>query len=280
MADNPPALKLLPTALTSLAAVSAWLEATTPLTPPIQNQLTGLINSASRLMFSVMSRNSFLVRTVTERRTGDDMPGLMLREWPVLSISSVTINGVSTTASDGQGGAGYVLDPWDGYAPGAPQLLSVVGGTFPSNPGSTVIVYEVGYAVQDEVQTVGSTGYVWPLAPQGRFAANWKVLNAAGSTMTAVSGTPSVGQYVAPTDDTTAYQFNPAQGQVTLNYSFIPADIDYACAKWVGEWYRYKARIGQRSQSASGQVTNSFVIEQMPADVKLTLQQYSRILTV
>jgi hypothetical protein len=281
-----PAPKLIPTALTSPVAVQMWVNGTAPDASGGENvavdaAIIGLINTASRMALSYINRSSFLVHTVTEQRTCYDQPSMMLQSYPVLSIQSVTIGNASIPAQTTPGNAGYVLDPWDGLGPGAPQRLSVVGNCFSSAPGSNVVIYTAGYAVQGESQTPSPTdGTVWPSSPLGRFTADWKVLDAAGAAMAPVTTPPSVGQYIAPTDDQTPYVFNTAQGAVNLYYSYIPADIDYAICKWVGEQYKYRTHIGLRSVSAQGQITTGYIIEKMPADVALVLNQYQRMVTV
>lgn len=275
-----PPVRLIPTALTTLGAVAAWLNQ--PSTQPLSDQqtleLTNLINADSRAILAYCSRSfTLLTKTLTPR--GMDTCEMLLPEWPVLAINSLTIGNVTIPVQPSYGQQGYILDAWDGQTPGDPQRLSLIGYSFPRTPGAIQINLTTGYATLGEVQTVDSTGLVWPLAPQGRFSANWKVLDATGATMAAVSGTPSVGQYNAPTSDQTPYTFNPAQGTVTLNYTFIPSEVEFCCTKWVCEQFRYSGRIGQRSRSTGPTGTDSFIIEAMPADVKLILNNYSKKIT-
>lgn len=279
---SPPALALIPTALTTVAAVSAWAGDGTPPSAALAAIYTRLINNASRAFLGQVSRSTFLVHAVNEVRTGMDTNSMMLKDWPVLGdLTSLTVRGVTIPKQTSFGGLGWVLDGWDGYTPGDPHQLSLVGRCFPRDPGGVTISYTAGYATMGEVQTVDSTGYVWPMSPQGRFAADWKVLDASGATMIpTISPTPAVGSYVAPTSDQLPYQFNPAQGQVTLNYSFIPADVDQVISKWVGEWVKYKGRIGEKSRSLGGQESITYDLGAMPQDAMGMTKQYNAVLTI
>lgn len=275
----PPSPVLIPSALTSVDAVLAWIpNAQLQSGPELKRQITGLINSASRAILSITSRGSVNVRQVTETRTGYNQPSLFLSNWPVLEFTSMTIDGQAVTSVPTGVTGGYNVDPWDGDVPGRPQMIHLLGSTFPSTPNSIVMSYVAGYGVFGESHTVGSTGEVWPEGPLGRYSANWKVLSAAGAVLSPTTSlTPSAGQYKPPDNDAEPYRFNNAQGVVSLYYSFCPAEMDYACAKWVGEWLSYRLRIGQRTISAGGQVTTSYEISEMPADVKRLCNQFSRV---
>lgn len=275
---------LIPSALTSLEAVKNWVFGANPPAgqPAAADALIiDLINKASRLVLAVLSRPNLLAHTVTEVRGGSGGHTMMLAEWPVLGDLSLTIDGKAQTARIGTApGTGWVLtNPWDGLGPGAQAVLALDGATFPRGYGNVSLSYTAGYAITAEAQTIASDGTVWPAGPAGPWAANRGATYANGTAFVAVAASPTAGQYIPPANPQSPYQFNVAEANtvVLLSYSFAPYELAYATTKWVGEWYKYKSRIGEMSKSLGGNETAAFKIEAMPDDVKLTLQQFSRV---
>jgi hypothetical protein len=104
---------------------------------------------------------------------------------------------------------------------------------------------------------------------------------ASGGSLTAIaSGTPSTGQYVPPNlsgdNPTLYYQFaaGDATKGVLLNYNYVPAQVEQACIETVGERYRYKSRIGQKSQTLGGQETSSYDISGLTMAVMEMLEPF------
>lgn len=292
MAYTVPPPSLIPSALTTVGGVGTWVNGADPQGINVTQNIgfvasvVPLINAASRYMFNIMSRNSFLAHPVNEVRKGVGTDNLMLREWPVLALSSFSIGPLAIAAQTVDGATGYVLEAWDGYGAGNAQRLWSIGRCLSDGPAGNVINYVAGYAILDEPAAAAAA--VWVQAPQGRFARDYRVKTAAGVLMTPVTGTPSAGQYNAPTSptdpDQVPYIFSAADIaanlQVLISYSYIPADIDYACAKWVGEAVMYRSRIGMQSKSLGGQETVTFKIKEAPDDVVAIMQQFSRNISV
>jgi hypothetical protein len=176
---------------------------------------------------------------------------------------------------------------------GRPQNLGIVGGSTPvpiALPGgwgqqpyygnamgwkpfskgvnNIAVTYQYGYAIQNEAQTIPATSpyQITPNAPYGAYGADNGVTYASsGIALTPIlSGTPSAGQYVPPNlagdTPTLAYTFAAAdEGKaVLLNYSYVPYQVEQACIETVGERYRYKSRIGLKSQTMGGQETSAY----------------------
>src|SRR5205085_10787744 len=80
--------------LCTLAHVKAWLGRSDSNSDAL---LTALITRTSRQLLSYLRRATILLHTVSEIRDGTGSQSLMLREWPVLSVSSLTI-GAQTIA--------------------------------------------------------------------------------------------------------------------------------------------------------------------------------------
>lgn len=270
--------------LTTLANAKAWAGVTTTNDDAL---LTRLIASASRFILSYLQRPTLFQYIFSDVYDGVGNRVQILRNWPVLSIASLTIGAQTITAAPSPStgyGCGYVLDPWDGFPPGRPQALTLRGHEFRRGNSNVQVVYTVGFVVQNEAQTVpGSVYQVTPNAPNGSFAADQGVTYANGTALTPItSGTPATGQYLAPTAANAFYQFaaGDANAAVLISYSYIPSDIEDACIELVGERYSYKGRIGTVSKSLGGQETMSYSQKDMPDFIKTLLQPYRRVILV
>lgn len=308
----------VPNDLATLQSVKQWVLGNSVDSPWVSvasdPMLGAMITAASRAAFAFLSRSSMLSRTVTEQRSGTRTQSMILREWPVTAIASLSVDGLGippapslgsggnpATSVGGGGGFGYVLEPWDGYPPGHPQKLALRGLDFGRVALGVSVAYTAGYAVLGEVATVpapdsGGKCTLAPAEPYGRWAADVQVTQSDGATKLTALGqgaTPATGQYVPPAPPPATlsspdswkrfYTFAPAdQGStVLLFYSYVPADLDYAISKWVGEWWAYRTRPGQKSQALpQGMGTSSFDLSAMPDDVKMVLKAYRRVVPI
>lgn len=166
-----------------------------------------------------------------------------------------------------------------------------IGSSRPFNVGQNNILidYSYGYSVQNEAQTIPADS-PYQIIPASVFGALSKDL---GVTVTvggqALESKPPgteliTGQYIAPQPNaaspTNYYTFAAAdEGKaVLLNYDYVPYDVEQACIEVVGERYRYKARIGQISQSMGGQETSSYMVNAtLTPSIKGRLDNYRLI---
>src|SRR5207248_366356 len=81
----------------------------------------------SRQILSYLRRATILPHTVIEIRDGTASQSLMLREWPVLSVWSLTIGAQTIAPASTDTSAGFLLEPWNGVPPGRAQTLSLNG---------------------------------------------------------------------------------------------------------------------------------------------------------
>jgi Phage gp6-like head-tail connector protein len=265
--------------LTSLANVKSWAGVTTT---NDDNLLNLLIADVSRFILSYLQRPTLFQFLFNDVYDGVGQRAQMLRNWPVLSVASVTIDGVKVPALTNLPGCGYVLEPWDGFPPGRPQLLSMRGYGFGRGYSNIAISYTAGFVIQNEAQTVptGAGPYtVTANAPMGMWGADQGVTYANGNALTAVASNPDQGQYSVTAG---VYTFNAADaGQVVLiSYSYVPQDIAHAAMEMVAERYRYKNRIGEVSKSLGGQETMSYSQKDMPDFIRTLLQPYKRVVLV
>lgn len=260
--------------LTTLANVVAWLGTSTP---DDNISLTRLIAQASRVIYGYLDRASLFQRTCADTYDGPGRQRLILAEWPVLSVTTLTIGTQSIPAAASYGQTGYRLEKWDGLPPGRPQALDICGYAFCPGNNNVSVSYLTGYAIQNEAQTIPAAPYALNVAaPYGNWAVDQGVTYANATPFVKVASNPASGQYSVNING--VYSFNSADsGQsVLISYSFIPADIEQVCIELVAERYRYRDRIGQTSKSLGGQETVAFSITDMPPYLKMALQPYRR----
>jgi len=260
--------------LTTLNAVKAWLNVSSNQDDQL---LSGLISQVSAVILSYLGRGDILKRQYLEPFTGIGQASKPLRNYPVLSVASVSTGRLAVPAGDGVG-IGYWVDPDEGFPPGRMQLVHLNGFRFERT--LCKIVYEAGYAISGEQQTAATT--IIALAPNGSWARDDGVTYANGTPLTPVATNPSVGQYAMNPRIPGQYIFSTADAgaQVLLNYSYIPDVLEQACIETVAERYRYKNRIGQVSESANGMTTSTFSLKDMQDYVKLSLQPFRRVVPV
>lgn len=262
--------------LATLAKLKKWIGQTSVVD---DDALLRLINTASQFIFNYIQRPSIFRQTFTDLADGLGGNRMMLREWPVVSVSAVNAGTQVVPAAPlpPNAGAGYIVDQYTGFPPGSQQSLTLAGGyVFPRGRSNVTVTYEAGYCVKDEAATVPATPYqVTVAAPYGSWGRDDGVTLANGTPLAKVSGAPGAMQY-SVTDG--VYTFNAAQASaaVLISYSYIPADLEDACIELAGERYKYSFRIGQMSASAAGQVTTSYSLKAVPDFVRETLARYRR----
>ncbi len=267
--------------LASLANVKAWLGDTA--STGADDQLTRLIQQASRFILNYIQWSSMFKNAVVEIKDGLGNNSTILNQWPVISLEQLIV-GVQTIAACPALpvlAPGYVLEPWDGFPPGSPQALQLNGYWFPPGFGNVQINYTTGFFITNEAHTTAAAATssdpvtVNVDAPSGNWGRDDGVTLADGTPLTLVTGTPCDMEYTAVAG---LYTFNYLQADeaVLISYSYIPPDIEEACIEIVGERYRYSKRIGQQSVSAAGQVTTSFSLKSLQDYVRDTLDRYKR----
>lgn len=295
--------------LASLTQAKEWLAMLDPETETSDALLRRLIQTASQAVLGYIQRPNLARTTFTETRSGRNTNSLTLRNWPVVSISSLSVNGSSVPQAPSVGAYGWVLEVPDGSMQGRPQQIGVSGGAsisspapyggggpccarraFPFGMSNIQIVYQAGYCVIGEAQTVTShtegtdpevtTYRCSPSIPYGPWLQDDGVTLANGTALTKItSGSPSANQYRVVQDEDGGevyYLFNVAQNNagVLLDYSYVPFEINNAVIEMVGEVYRYQDRIGLSSKTLGGQETMSYNLKAMPDFVKGSLAPF------
>jgi|GEM_PF-5799533 hypothetical protein len=254
------------------------------------------------------------VRPYKERYNGNGSLELALRNYPILAVSSLSINGIAIPASPDYQQAGYVIDTdgsgafigligsQNGLGPALPDDRWAVRpgswGSYGSAPPlgqapyrfaqglqNVLVGYTAGYTVNAaaEAQTVpASPGpYTVAVANKATFWADQGVTLADGTPLEAVASAPGAMQYVAPQWNVAplgVYTFNSAQAGVALNFSYAygapPFDLQEAAGRLVAEMYRKRTWIGQSSQMQPGVGTTAYSRLEVEIGSAMVIERY------
>lgn len=263
--------------LVTLAEVQEWLgdDGSNTDAPLLQR----MISQVSRAVLNRTNRDALIPTRAVDYFDGTGSPRMLMRNFPVLDVYSVTVDGVSIPASSGRSN-GYFFEPTDEMPPGKMQSLVLRGGTFSRGDMNVVIDYRYGYLARETHTLVGSALTFAAEAQYGRWASDAGVVYAdTGAALVAVASSPTVGQYAV---DAGQYTFAAADAgkSVTLAFGYIPADIARVCCEWVADRYRIKDRIGINSKSVGGQETVSFRNDSIPPFARDVLQNYMRVVPI
>lgn len=266
--------------LTTLAAVKDWLEITTD---GSDAALTRIIDAASQFVLGWLNRDSFQATEYTQNFKGNGKTSMLLRNWPVLSVTSVGIAGVDIPASsapvNGLPGQGYYLsDPRN-----APQSLELRGYGFTYGAPSQV-VYTAGFRTSQTSlipAVAGGATYavITPIA-DGCWSADLGVTIDGVEATLSIAGTPNAGEYAV--DAWGNYSFNSADVGKTavIFYDYTPWAVSFAVTELIGEWYKRKDRIGILSKTLGGQETVTFSQKDMNDSIRGSLQLYNNVVPV
>jgi len=269
--------------LVQLSAVKAWCGVTTTNDDAL---LTALITQISRGVYNYINRSFVLPANVVENYDGNGQQHLLLRNWPVGAISSLTIDGEPIPAApplvaSAPPQAGYVLESADDQPPGAMQQLFLRGYHFRRGRQNVTVAYRAGYEIVGEAQIIPASApyQLTAFAPFGQWATDTGAAYANGAALTPAASPSAAGQY-AVNAATGGYSFSAADaGQaVMLSYGYIPADLEQCALEWVADRYRYKDRIGLAAKSLGGQETTSYRNRSVPDFVALALTSFRRII--
>jgi hypothetical protein len=267
---------MTPYDLCTLADVKTWLGRSDFNSDAL---LASLITRTSRQVHSYLHRGLLLPRSVAETRDGTGGTTLVLKHWPVISVTSVTIGSETIPPRSTACSFGFALEPWDGTPPGRTQTLSLAGHCFRRGALNVAIAYRAGYQVSAEPQTIANASAA-VLAPYGAWASDGGVTYADGTPLVAVTSAPAIGQYQLAPDASGSYIFNPGDdgANVLITYGFVPADLADACIELVGERFKYLQRIGERTHSLGGNETVAFDTTRLTPLIISMLQPYRNVL--
>jgi len=241
--------------------------------------LSSMISQISRAICTWLNRAFIWPRDVTDIFDGNGRNRIQLRNWPVIAVTSVTIDGQAIPPSTDGRGFGWLLEPGDDEPPGAMQMLMLRNGVFPRGWQNVVVAYRAGYQISNEARAVpGVTPRIVAAQPYGAFAEDCGVAYANGVALTQVAANPAEGQYAVNGFGDYLFSAEDAGAQVVLNYGYVPHDLASCALEWAADRYRYRDRIGMASKSLGSQETAAFRITAMPDYVQQSLRSFGRII--
>ena len=254
------------------------------------------------------------VRSYVERYNGNGSNELPIRNYPILAVASLSVNGIAIPASPDYLQSGYVIDTegsicnialisngsgwsdypderwgvrpggWGSYGNAPPLGYSAL--RFVQGIQNVAVAYTAGYtiAVPAEAGTVpaGPGPYAVAAANGATFYSDQGVLLANGTPLTSSGASaPAAGQYQPPQPGVLpagVYTFNVAQAGVSVllayTYGAPPFDLQEAAARLVAQMYRKRAWIGQSSQVQSGIGTTAYSQLEVEIGTAMTIERY------
>ncbi len=139
---------------------------------------------------------------------------------------------------------------------------------------NVMLQYAAGFLISDEAQTIPADPGPYVLTTMARWSAGDRGVTyaATGVALVKVTGAPNVGEYAV---DDSVYTFNALDTGlgVLISYAYVPFDIEQAVIDMVGDWFKYKDRIGELSKGIEGQ-TISFTNTAITSRAQGVLNQY------
>jgi hypothetical protein len=283
-----------PIDLTTVAAVESWLNQGGTVDAAI---IQSAITAYSQFVLTYTARtNLSSIQTYSEVYNGTGSERQQLRNYPIQSVSSLTIGTTVIPQSPAANQTGWVIDSsgnqnaialrsgagfvggawsagewpgrWGAYGNAPP--LGYAPYRFVEGIMNVAVTYQAGYTVPGVVsETVPATPGPYTVTVSPWFA-DQGVLG-----LTAVTGTPAAGQYSVLNG---VYTFNAAQqGQtVVISYLYggVPFDLNQASTQLVAAKYRSRQWIEQLSQVQPGVGTTAYSRLAIPADVEMVLNRY------
>ena len=159
----------MPTApddLCVLADLKAWLNIQTTTEDTL---LQNLITRGSLQMLRWMNRDHIISTTYTENRDGNDAVFMLPRNFPLISVSSLTVNGIGISAASDQVSSGFVFDARKIMLRGGSSNFYSLGPyssqyeyRFTRGFQNVQIVYQAGYAtVPVDLQQAAIEGFAY-----------------------------------------------------------------------------------------------------------------------
>lgn len=251
----------------------------------------GVVGISDQLMQRLISASSqfvqtYLNRTIramnyTEYRDGHNNTAISLLNYPIISVALVTSNGFPVpprpALQASYTSVGFFGTP-GGYVFSDSRVM-IDGFYFPRGYQNVCVQYAAGYQISNEAQTIPSgapytltTATYWSAGDRGvTFASN-------GAALTAVTGTPTTGQYSV---SGSVYTFAAADAgkPVLISYSYVPNDVEQATIDVMAEWFMARDRVGEQSKSIEGQSV-TFTNLGMSDRARTILQQYRRVVPI
>jgi hypothetical protein len=231
----------------------------------------------------------------SETYDGNGNDRLFLRNWPILSVASLSISGVAASQSTSAAMPGFQIDAsgrslsFQGAGGGAwlsgSRCLFGAGAAsrFARGVGNVQVTYTAGFAEQPvagELQTIPVSGALTVTAQQAPWISGISVAYfSTGAPLTQVFVAPAAGEYFIQSPGVYLFAEADAGARILLDYNIAgtPADLEMACRRTVGIHYSRARRRDQASRAmANGAGTESYRnFELTPEDLEV-LRNFTR----
>lgn len=255
--------------LTVLADVKSWINPNpaTPMQPIDDGLLARLISASSNHIKRWISRDVFMT-TYSERYNGLGGTRLTLRNAPVFSITSLVIGSTIVPASPDGITSGYMFEE--------NGTIFLIGYAFPRAMQNIAVSYIAGFFQVDTLAVPTTPFQLAANTLSQPWASALNVSYLSGIKLTQVASAPTVGQYVVSAAGLYTFAAADAGALVNISYGCLPADLTQGCIELVAARYRDRKHIGLKSETLGSQTT-SYDMSEIPATVKLYLQQYKKV---
>ncbi len=236
-----------------------------------------LISSTSAFIQNWLNR-IIASNDYTQYFNGQGMPTMLLPQYPVTAINGMQVDGQTITARPTLTFPAVYANG-NGYTFSEAGQVAVTGYEFIRGYNNVYVAWTAGFLISNEAQTIPS-GAPFELTTLARWSAGDRGVTYASSgvALTAVTGAPAVGEYSV---SGSIYTFAAADAgiAVLISYAYVPYDIEQACIDTMGDWFKYRERIGTLSKSIDGQSISytNFTNTGIPVRAREVLQQYKRV---
>jgi hypothetical protein len=279
-----------PIDLTWLSQVKAFAEVQGPKDDGI---ISDQITAFSKWVLTYCGKDTLnTVQSFNEIYNGNGSFRLFLRNSPIQSLSLVQVGPTALPLSQGFNQAGVFIEQ-----SGKSIAIRAVGNSgseisnfYPSlgngysfwkGVGNVQVQYTAGYPAQtqtNELETIASQTIPLDFPT---WASDISVLFYPSLVaLTKVPSAPTTGQYAVSNG---IYVFaagdNAKQVLVSYTYNAPPPDLEFACRRTVGTWYKRRAWLDQKSKSISAQGatgTTSYRDWPLAPEDRITINSYKR----
>ncbi len=244
----------------------------------ISDPLVQRLISATSVFIQNWLNRTIASTTYTRTFNGQQMATMLLPQYPVTSLDLLQIDGL-TIGPRAPLVYPSVTSNGYGYTFSEAGQVALTGYVFTRGYNNVYVSWIAGFLISDEPQTIPATP-PYELTTLARWSAGDRgvVYASSGAALEAVTGTPTLGQYSV---DGSVYTFSAADAgiAVLISYAYVPYDVEQACIDTMGDWFKYRDRIGVTSKSIDGQSISytNFTNTSLPVRARDVLQQYKRV---
>jgi len=274
-----------PLDLTDLATVKAQL------VPEISGTGSDAVLSAIITAVSTWAQQwcgrTFMAQSYTENRNGNNRDSMRTKNYPLISVSSLTLNSQTVSATTGNIGAGWINDDKFIYLR---QGLNTAGGggglwapgIFTKGIKNVTIIYTAGFITPGQVAIGNLPGWTTNVAvvtgAQILVAGYYYTAQSGGVTGTSTPSFPATTGATV-TDNTVTWICNGAFAEPPDGATYIPYDIQTACNFQVSYLFGRLPRIGD-SSIGEGPARTTFVVRDAEPYVKDMLTPYKAVVPI